>query len=257
MYDTIVANGIYRSDKINFKDRVFIISGTNSGIGKACGEALIHSEAMVVGMDIKQASISHERYIHYLLDITDEEQVIIELNEIDEKFGRVDGLVNCAGIYASSKPFFEIGINEWNKVIATNLTGVFILSKYTAQKMMKYKRGKIVNISCIRSKIFRPNMADYAASKGGVVALTSAMALDLSPYNIQVNSVAPGFTYTGMTAKSFDNLEMRKFSESIIPAGRIANPKDIANVALFLLSDISDYINGETIFVDGGFKVSK
>ncbi|HEY9062984.1 MAG TPA: SDR family oxidoreductase [Pseudobacteroides sp.] len=242
---------------MNFKARVFIISGTNSGIGKACAEALLDNDAMVVGLDIKQASITHKRYMHYLLDVTDEEQVIDVLNEIDDKLGRVDGLANCAGIYASSKPFFELSITEWNKVIATNLTGVFILSKYTAQKMMKYKRGKIVNISCIRSKIFRSNMADYAASKGGVVALTSAMALDLSSHNIQVNSVAPGFTYTGMTAKSFNDPEIREFSESIIPVRRIAKPEDIANVALFLLSDMSDYINGETIFVDGGFKVSK
>lgn len=217
---------------------------------------MLDKEAIVVGLDIKQASISHERYIHYLLDVTDEEHIIVVLNEIDEKFGRVDGLVNCAGIYASSKPFFELGINEWNKVIATNLTGVFIITKYAALKMMKYKRGKIVNISCIRSRIFRPNMADYAASKGGVVALTSAMALDLTSHNIQVNSIAPGFTYTGMTAKSFNDPETRELSESI-PVGRIAKPEDIANVALFLLSDLSDYINGETIFVDGGFKVSK
>lgn len=242
---------------MNFKTKLIIITGANSGIGKACAESLLDNEAIVVGLDLKKASITHESYIHYLLDITDEEQVITVLYEIDEKFGRVDGLVNCAGIYANSKPFYELSIIEWNRVIDTNLTGVFILSKYVSQKMMKYKRGKIVNISCIRSKIFRPNMADYAASKGGVVALTSAMALDLSSYNIQVNSIAPGFTYTGMTAKSFDDPKIREFSESIIPVGRIAKPEDIANVALFLLSDISNYINGETIFVDGGFKVSK
>lgn len=100
-------------------------------------------------------------------------------------------------------------------------------------------------------------MADYAASKGGVVALTSAMALDLEEYNIRVNSVAPGFTYTGMTAKSFDNPEVRAFSEKIIPAGKIASSADIAKVILFLLSDMADYINGETIFADGGFKISK
>lgn len=242
---------------MNFQTKIFIVSGTNSGIGKACAESLLDKEAVVVGLDLKKASITHERYTHYLADVTDEEQVITVINEIDNTFGRVDGLVNCAGIFASAKPFYELSITEWNKVIDTNLTGVFILSKYTTQKMMKYKEGKIVNISCIRSKIFRPNMADYAASKGGVVALTSAMALDLSPYNIQVNSIAPGFTYTEMTAKSFDDPLIREASESIIPAGRLAKPEDIANVALFLLSDMSDYINGETIFVDGGFKVLK
>lgn len=242
---------------MNFKEKVYIISGTNSGIGKACAELLLENEAKVIGFDIKPSSIKHEKYLHYQLDVRDEQKVISAITEIDEKYRRIDGLANCAGIYASSKSFCEISIDEWNKVIETNLTGVFILSKYTTQKMIKYNTGKIVNISCIRSRIFRPNMADYAASKGAVVALTAAMALDLSQYNIRVNSVAPGFTYTGMTANSFDNPEIRRTSESIIPVGRIAEPKDIANVVLFLLSDKSDYINGETIFVDGGFKVAK
>lgn len=97
------------------------------------------------------------------------------------------------------KPFFDIEIQEWNKVMETNLTGIFLVTKYVCRVMMNQKRGRIVNISCIRSRILRKNMADYAAAKGGVIALTSAMALDLAPYNIRVNSVAPGFTRTGMT----------------------------------------------------------
>lgn len=242
---------------MNFSNKKFIISGAYSGIGKACAEALLNNGAMVIGMDTKQSSIIHDKYVHYVLDVRDEERIIAIMNEVEEKFGKIDGLANCAGIYASSKPFYEIDINEWNKVLETNLTGIFILSKYTAKQMMKYKAGKIVNISCIRSRIFRPNMADYAASKGGVVALTSAMALDLATHNKRVNSIAPGFTYTGMTAESFDDMDVRKFSESLIPAGRIAEPEDIANVALFLFSEMADYINGETIFVDGGFKISK
>ncbi|MNI63526.1 3-oxoacyl-[acyl-carrier-protein] reductase FabG [compost metagenome] len=100
-------------------------------------------------------------------------------------------------------------------------------------------------------------MAEYSASKGGVVALTAAMALDLQDYNIQVNSVAPGFTYTGMTKESFDIPKEREFSESIIPTGKIATPEDIANVVVFLFSDLSNYFNGETIFVDDGFAISK
>ena len=123
--------------------------------------------------------------------------------------------------------------------------------------MIRRKKEKIINISCIRSRIFRPNMADYAASKAGVVALTSAMALDLSAYNIQVNSVAPGFTLTGMTEKTFSNKDLMVQSEKLIPSRRIANPSDIANVVLFLLSDLSAYINGVTIFVDGGYSIFK
>ncbi len=242
---------------MDFENKIFIVSGTNSGIGKACADILLNNKATVIGLDIKHGSINHENYKHYMLDIRDEQKVMSVIDEIDLKYGKIDGLANCAGIYASLKPFYEINMDEWSKVIETNLTGVFILSKYTALKMIKYKTGKIVNISCIRSKIFRPNMADYAASKGGIVALTSAMALDLATHNIQVNSIAPGFTYTEMTSKSFDNPEIRKLSESIIPAGRIAIPEDIANVVLFLLSDMANYINGETIYVDGGFKIAK
>ena len=100
-------------------------------------------------------------------------------------------------------------------------------------------------------------MADYAASKGGVSALTSAMALDLAPYDIRVNAVAPGFIRTGMTAKAFDDPAIASASEKLIPAGRIGQPKDIANVVMFLLSDASDYVTGTTVFADGGYKSKK
>lgn len=242
---------------LDFKEKVIVVSGSSSGIGKGVAETLLENGATVIGLDIKQSSINQNGYRHYSLDIRNEIEVINIVNEIEGLYGKIDGLANCAGIYSNSKPFFELSIDEWNNVLSTNLTSIFLVSKYVARNMMKNRVGKIINISCIRSKIFRPEMADYATSKGGVVALTAAMALDLKDYNIQVNSVAPGFTYTGMTADDFSDKDIREFSESIIPSGRIANPKEIANVVLFLLSGLSSYINGETIFVDGGFKISK
>lgn len=242
---------------MEFTNKVIVISGTKSGIGHSCALSLIEGGSFVIGLDIERSTIEHERYLHYQVDIRDEKAVLELANTIDNRFGEIHGLVNCVGIYASGKPFYEIDINDWNNVISTNLTGMFIVSKYITQKMLKYKGGKIVNISCIRSSIFRANMADYAASKGAVVSFTSAMALDLKDFNIQVNSVAPGFTYTDMTQRSFDNPEVRTYSESIIPVGRIAKPEDIANVVCFLLSDKANYINGETIYVDGGFKIEK
>ena len=242
---------------MNFTGKLFIVSGAGSGIGKACTELLLNSDATVIGFDIKDSVRIHEKYIHYMVDVKNEQKVKQIVDEIEKKYEKIDGLVNCAGVFANSKPFYDLSIVEWNNVIETNLTGVFVLSKYVASNMIKFKAGKIVNISCIRSKIFRPNMADYAAAKGGVVALTSAMALDLAVHNIRVNSVAPGFTYTGMTSNSFDNDEIRRSSESLIPVGKIAKSEDIANVVLFLLSEMADYINGETIFVDGGYRISK
>lgn len=242
---------------MQFQDKVYVITGTNSGIGKACATLLLDREATVIGVDIKESSIEHPGYTHFISDIRDEQRISEIFDKIDSRYSRIDGLSNCAGIFASSKPFYELKSSEWDNVIGTNLTGVYLISKYAARRMINQKRGKIVNIGCIRSRIFRPNMADYAASKGGIVALTASMALDLAPHNIRVNCVAPGFTYTGMTARSFDNPEIRKSSEDIIPVGRIAEPKDIAKVVLFLLSDMSDYINGETIFTDGGFRIAK
>ena len=242
---------------MQFQDKVYVITGTNSGIGKACATLLLDKEATVIGIDVKESSIRQPRYSHYISDVRDEQRLSEIFVEIDSRFSRIDGLSNCAGIFSSSNPFYEMSFRDWDNVIGTNLTGMFLVSKYAARRMIVHNNGKIVNISCIRSSIFRPNMADYAASKGGVVALTASMALDLAPHNIQVNSVAPGFTYTEMTARSFDDPEIRRTSEDIIPSGRIAEPEDIAKVVLFLLSDISDYINGETIFTDGGFRISK
>ncbi len=243
--------------KMNFKANVVLVTGASSGIGESCVNKLLGLNAIVAGFDKNQSRITAQNYKHYMVDVRDEKVINDSIVSVESSFGVIDALINCAGIFSSSKPFYEMDIKEWEKVISTNLTGTFLCSKYVSSKMIRNKKGKIVNISCIRSRIFRPNMADYAASKGGVVALTSAMALDLAPYNIQVNSVAPGFTFTGMTDKAFSDSKIRKESEEIIPLGRIAKPDDIADVVLFLLSESSNYITGETIFVDGGFKISK
>ena len=242
---------------MDFKNKVFVISGASSGIGKSSVELLLEKDAIIIGLDIQNSEIKNNNYEHFIVNVADENGLKPIIDKTEKRYDKIYGLINCAGTFASSKPFYEITFDEWNKVISTNLTGTFLLSKYISQIMIKNMGGKIVNISCIRSKIFKPNMADYAASKGGIVSLTSAMALDLAKFNIQVNSVAPGFTYTGMTSKSFDNPEIRKMSENLIPSGRIAMPEDISKVVLFLLSDLSDYINGETIFVDGGYRILK
>ncbi len=242
---------------MDLKDKVVIVTGSSSGIGESCARKLLDLDARVTGFDIRPRKNTDGNYKHYLVDVRDNNGIRVAVDDVERRFEKIDALINCAGIFSNSKPFYEINSEEWDNVISTNLTGTFLCSKYVAKKMMKNRKGKIINISCIRSRIFRSDMADYSASKGGVVALTSAMALDLAPLNIQVNSVAPGFTFTGMTEEAFNDPDIRKDSENIIPIGRIARPSDIADVILFLLSDSSNYITGETIFVDGGFKISK
>ena len=242
---------------MTFKDKVFIVTGASSGMGKSCSELLLENDAVVVGIDRNDSTIEHDRYSHCKADVLAEEQIQKCISEVDSKYGHIDGLVNAAGIFGNNKPFYELTSEEWNKVISVNTTGTFIVSKAAAPVMIREKHGKIVNISCIRSTIFKNNMADYAASKGAVASMTSAMALDLAPYNIQVNSVAPGFIYTGMTAASFDMPDVRAKSEALIPNGRLGMPKDIASVVMFLLSDMSDYVTGTMLFADGGYHIQK
>ena len=242
---------------MTFKDKVYIVTGASSGMGKSCSELLLENDAVVIGIDRNDSTIEHDRYSHCKADVLAEEQILKCISEVDSKYGHIDGLVNAAGIFGNNKPFYELTSEEWNKVISVNTTGTFIVSKAAAPVMIREKHGKIVNISCIRSTIFKNNMADYAASKGAVASMTSAMALDLAPYNIQVNSVAPGFIYTGMTAASFDMPDVRAMSEALIPNGRLGMPKDIASVVMFLLSDMSDYVTGTMLFADGGYHIQK
>ena len=242
---------------MDFKDKVVIVTGASSGIGLSCAEQIIAYGGRVIGVDKNVPVLDDVSYEHELISVTDEQAVENMVNTMAEKYGHVDGLVNAAGIWGSSKPFYEMDSDEFQNVLNVNTKGVFLMSKYVSRTMLPQKRGKIVNISCIRASVFRNNMADYAASKGAVVSMTSAMALDLAPYNIQVNSVAPGFTYTGMTSASFDNPEVREQSEKLIPNGRLGVPKDISSVVIFLLSDMSDYMTETNVFADGGYHIQK
>ena len=205
--------------KYDYNGRNYVVTGAASGMGKSCCEELIKAGATVFGIDRDMGTVEDGSYTHYQLDVTDESSVKETVADIVSKCSKIDGLINAAGVFASNKPFYELDIEEWNKVVGINLTGTFLMSKYVASDMISHKKGRIVNISCIRSTIFKENMADYAASKGGVSALTSAMALDIAPYDIRVNAVAPGFIRTGMTAKAFDDPAVASSSEKLIPAG--------------------------------------
>jgi len=240
--------------KTMFKNKVVIVTGAGSGIGKGCVDLLLGQGATVAGWDLSSAP-ARENYRHYIVDVRKEDTISHALEDVLTRFAKVDALINCAGVFSCSKPFYEMDQVEWARVLDTNLTGVFLVSKHVCRTMMENKQGRVVNISCIRSKLIKQNMADYASAKGGVVALTSAMALDLAPYNIRVNSVAPGFTYTGLTNVTYAKPEVREKKEALIPVGRIAQPEDIGRVVLFLLTDAADYINATTLFVDGGFTV--
>ena len=242
---------------MDFSNKVFIVTGASSGIGQSCAEQIIELGGKAIGVDTSGSSISSSSYEHLILDVTDESSVEKMTDDVRKRYLHIDGLVNAAGIWGCSKPFYDMDADAFRKVLEVNTVGTFLVSQHVSKAMIPQKHGKIVSISCIRASIFRENMADYAASKGAVTSMTSAMALDLAPYNIQVNSVSPGFTYTGMTAASFDQPEIREQSEKIIPQGRLGMPKDISSVVMFLLSDLSDYMTGTNVFADGGYHIQK
>ena len=242
---------------MDFSNKIFIVTGASSGIGRSCAEQIIGFGGTAIGVDIKESTFDHKQYQHYMLSVTDEPAVEKMVNKVAETYSRIDGLVNAAGIWGSGKEIFDMDTDAFRRVFEVNTMGTFLTSKYASKIMTSQKRGKIVNISCIRASVFRDRMTDYAASKGAVSSMTSAMSLDLAPYNVQVNSVAPGFTYTGMTAASFDDPEIRQQSEKLIPQGRLGMPRDISSVVMFLLSELSDYMTGANVFADGGYHIQK
>ncbi len=249
---------------MEYSNKVYVITGAASGMGKACSDLLLAQGATVIGIDIEESPYARTAtagaggvYRHYRADVRDETRICPIISEVAAEFGRIDGLVNAAGVFGNNKPFYELTTDEFDRVMSVNTKGTFVMSRAVAPHMIENGCGKIVNFSCIRSAIYKSNMADYAASKGAVDSMTSAMALDLAPHNIQVNCVRPGFILTGMTAGSLGNPEIRAASEKIIPAGRIGLPEDVASVVLFLLSRASDYVTGTGIFVDGGYHISK
>ena len=242
---------------MEFENKVYVVTGAASGIGRSCAEMLLEKGAVVFGIDLNEKTIESDSYKHLKISVLDEEKIASAIDGIVAEYGVISGLVNAAGIWGNSVPFYEMDTDSFKRIVDVNTVGTFIVSKLVSKAMMAQKQGKIVNISCIRGSIYRSNMADYAASKGAVVSMTSAMALDLAPFNIQVNSVAPGFTYTGRTATSFDKPEVRQQSEKLIPQGRLGQPEDVAKVVLSLLSEVSDYMTGTNIFVDGGYHIQK
>jgi len=163
--------------------------------------------------------------------------------------GSLDCMVNNAGITLDNLAI-RMSIDEWKKVIDTNLTSTFLMSKYAIKKMLKNKSGKIVNITSVVGHTGNLGQANYTASKAGIVALSKSLAIEYAKKNININCISPGFIKTAMTEKIDE--KYKELIISKIPSARLGEPGDIANAVLFLTSNQSDYINGETLHVNGG-----
>jgi NAD(P)-dependent dehydrogenase (short-subunit alcohol dehydrogenase family) len=246
---------------MRLQDKVAIVTGAASGNGRGIAIRLAEEGARVVVVDVSvpgaqetaaMIEINGGQSLIVKADVSRREQLEAMLAATLDRFGQVDILVNNAGV-ESMKPFLELPEAEWDRVMAVNLKGPFLCSQVVGRVMAQAGGGKIVNIASICSDVALTGEAHYIASKGGLLMLTKAMALDLAQYNINVNAVGPGVIETGMTANSLNNPTRVEMFLNHIPLKRIGQPRDVANAVLFLASAEADYITGTILYVDGGW----
>ena len=251
---------------MQLKDKVALITGANSGIGKAIATRFAAEGAHVAvnylplghNADDAQAEVEDfektygETGIAVPADISQRDQVEKMFADVVAKFGRVDIIVNNAGIEIK-KPFLEVTDAEWNKVLSVNLYGSFVVSQCAAKQMVAQgDGGKIVNISSVHEDIPFPGYTAYCASKGAMRMVCRNLAMELAEHKINVNNIAPGAIATPINQAVLDSPEAKAAAIGEVPWGRFGTPEEVANLALFLASDQSDYVTGSTYYVDGG-----
>ena len=239
----------------DLKNKNIIVTGASGGIGNSIVKKLSEqgSNILATGTRLEKLEKIKKDYNNVKIlkfDISESDKIeeFIE-NATKELGGSLDCLINHAGITHDNRAI-RMNLEEWKQVIDVNLTSTFLLSKFAIKKMLKNKSGKIVNITSVVGHTGNLGQSNYTASKAGVIAMSKTLALEYSKKNININCVSPGFIKTAMTDKIDD--KHKEFIISKIPSGRLGEPDDIANTVLFLSSNQSNYINGETIHVNGG-----
>ncbi|OEG00358.1 3-oxoacyl-[acyl-carrier-protein] reductase [Vulcanibacillus modesticaldus] len=239
--------------------KVAIVTGASRGIGKEIALTLAESGANVVINYVGNQERAEEvaRQIREMgrealviqADVSDSKQVDNLISTALSHFGKVDILVNNAGITRDNL-IMRMKEEDWDKVIATNLKSVFLLSKAISRPMMKQRYGRIINISSVVGVLGNPGQANYVAAKSGVIGLTKTLARELATRGITVNAVAPGYIETDMTTNLSEDVKSKLLDQ--IPLARLGTPKDVANVVKFLVSDQASYMTGQVLHVDGG-----
>jgi 3-oxoacyl-[acyl-carrier protein] reductase len=239
----------------NLEKKNIVVTGASGGIGNAIIKKLSEAGANILASGTKiekleelKKNFKGLKILKFDISQSDKIEEFVE-KATDELGGSLDGIVNNAGITQDNLAI-RMSLDEWQKVININLTSTFLMSKFAIKKMLKNKSGKIVNITSVVGHTGNLGQANYTASKAGIVAMSKSLAIEYAKKNININCISPGFIQTAMTDKIDD-----KFKEVIIskiPSARLGEPDDIANAVLFLSSDESNYINGETLHVNGG-----
>ncbi len=240
------------------KNKVVLVTGSGRGIGFGIAKKFAEMEAKTVILDINQEIVDKSvgelkklgfDVYGYALDVTNSELVESVFKQINQDLGSLDILINNAGI-TKDNLLMRMKESEWDAVINVNLKGTYNCTQKICRYMMKQKSGVILNIASVIGIMGNAGQANYAASKGGIIALTKSTAKELASRNIRANAIAPGFIETDMTASL--GAEVVESYAKAIPLGKMGQAEDIANVCLFLASDGAKYITGQTINVDGG-----
>ncbi|MDC1032805.1 3-oxoacyl-ACP reductase FabG [Candidatus Pelagibacter sp.] len=238
----------------DLKNKNIIVTGATGGIGNSiikklneCGANILASGTRSEKLEDLKSKFNNIKILKF--DISQSDKIEEFIENSSKVLGGLDCIINNAGITQDNLAI-RMNIEEWKKVIDINLTSTFFMSKFAIKKMLKNKKGKIVNITSVVAHTGNMGQANYTASKAGIVAMSKSLAIEYAKKNINVNCISPGFIKTAMTDKIDD-----KFKETIvskIPCARLGEPEDIANAVLFLASSHSDYVNGETLHVNGG-----
>jgi len=247
---------------MRLKNKITLVTGSSQGIGRAIAVRFAQEGADVVINYNRTAKGAEEalaevealgrRGLIVKADLSSTEDVRALVNTALEHFGRLDILVNNAGVETHA-PFWEVTEEDYDKVLNLNLKGVFFATQAVVRHLLNTKRrGKIVNISSVHEDLPFPNFAAYCASKGGLKMLTRNLSVELGAFGININNIAPGAIETPINTKLLNDPQKLNALLSQIPLGRLGQPNDVANLAVFLASDDADYVTGSTFFVDGG-----
>ena len=250
-------------DIFNLKGKTALVVGASKGLGKAMSLAL-SSAGADLALASRSTSLIKEisddiktrggKAFSVTTDIVREDDIERMTKTVIDEYGKIDVLVNNAGIYIP-RLWNEVTSEDWDNTFNINLKGLFLTCKMVGKHMIKRKSGKIINIASILGKRVAPTVLAYSASKAGLIQLTRSLAFELSTYNINVNAIAPGWFETEMVEEELANPKARKYLLSRTPLGRFGQAEELGGTVIYLASKASDFMTGETIYIDGGISI--
>ena len=250
------------ANMFDISGRIALVTGSSRGIGNAVARGLAGAGAVVVlnGLDADRlegaraalaAEFGEDRIFARRFDVTEAVEAADGVAWVEREIGPLEILVNNAGVQ-HRVPMLELDVEDWERVMRTNLTSAFLVGREAARHMIPRGRGKIINIASVQADLARPTIAPYTASKGGIRNLTRAMTAEWAAEGLQVNAIAPGYIHTEMTQNLVDDEAFNSWILGRTPARRWGSVEDIVGPAIWLASDASNFVNGQVVFIDGG-----